>query len=113
LFEWSEIGSLSNDYRTGVGYDPVRPNYALLLSGDEQKEVTHNRFVVPEWGSLRFNLHVPNPNGGLLKVSMKGSEPNDKWIRLKLIPQKSLSPAAYRLSNSSAFMFLSTPLFIL
>ncbi|WP_293220931.1 MULTISPECIES: DNA/RNA non-specific endonuclease, partial [unclassified Microcoleus] len=64
--------SLDN-YRPEVGYDPAQPNYALrLTSGDS---ITHNRFVVPDWGALRFNLHVPNPNGGTLKVSIQGDEP--------------------------------------
>ncbi|TAE46422.1 MAG: hypothetical protein EAZ88_26420 [Oscillatoriales cyanobacterium] len=30
---------------------------------------------MPDWGALRFNLHVPNPNGGTLKVSIQGDEP--------------------------------------
>ena len=33
------------------------PNYALRL-GNGLNEVTHNRFVVPDWGALRFDLHV-------------------------------------------------------
>jgi DNA/RNA endonuclease G (NUC1) len=58
LAEWNSIPSLSN-YRTQVGYDPKQPNYALELeSGDS---ITHNRFVVPDWGALRFDLHVPDP----------------------------------------------------
>jgi DNA/RNA endonuclease G (NUC1) len=28
--------------------------------------------VVPEWGTLRFNLHVPDLSGGNLKVSLEG-----------------------------------------
>ena len=72
LVDWRDIPSLDN-YRTLVGYDPAQPNYALkLTSGDS---ITHNRFVVPDWGTLRFNLHVPNPNGGNLRVSIQGDEP--------------------------------------
>ena len=42
-----------------VGKDPESvQNYALRLKAGD--EATHNRFVVPEWGTLRFDLHVPN-----------------------------------------------------
>ncbi|MEG4811502.1 DNA/RNA non-specific endonuclease [Microcoleus sp. F8-D3] len=40
-----------------IGVDRTQPNYALKL--ESGKSITHNRFVVPEWGTLRFNLHVP------------------------------------------------------
>lgn len=44
---------LSSVYTPGT-----ETNYALRLnSGDS---ITHNRFVVPDWGALRFDLHVPN-----------------------------------------------------
>ena len=72
LVDWRDIPSLDN-YKTEVGYDPAQPNYALRLTSDDS--ITHNRFVVPDWGTLRFNLHVPNPNGGTLKVSIQGDEP--------------------------------------
>jgi DNA/RNA endonuclease G (NUC1) len=35
-----------------------QPNYALKLEGGDV--ATHNRFLVPAWGSLRFDLHVPD-----------------------------------------------------
>lgn len=35
-------------------------DYALKL-GDGLTEIFHNRFVVPDWGALRFDLHVPVP----------------------------------------------------
>ncbi|MBE9094429.1 DNA/RNA non-specific endonuclease [Tychonema sp. LEGE 07203] len=40
-----------------IGVDRTQPNYALKL--ESGKSITHNRFVVPEWGNLRFDLHVP------------------------------------------------------
>jgi hypothetical protein len=87
LVEWSDIGkeegsvgSLDADFLAGVGYDMSQPNYALKLSNDGQNQVTHNRFVVPEWGTLRFDLHVPKPKDGLFKVSIKGTEPDDEWL---------------------------------
>ncbi|MCC3505479.1 MAG: DNA/RNA non-specific endonuclease [Microcoleus sp. PH2017_19_SFW_U_A] len=36
-----------------------QPNYALKLNSGES--ITHNRFVVPDWGNLRFDIHVPEP----------------------------------------------------
>lgn len=35
-------------------------DYALKL-GDGLTDIVHNRFVVPDWGALRFDLHVPVP----------------------------------------------------
>jgi hypothetical protein len=71
LVEWSSIG-LNSNYLKGVGYTPNQPNYALMLSGDGLKQITHSRFIVPDWGALRFSLYVPQLTGGQLKVSIKG-----------------------------------------
>ncbi|MBE9163692.1 DNA/RNA non-specific endonuclease [Tychonema sp. LEGE 06208] len=61
-----------------IGVDRTQPNYALKLESDQS--ITHNRFVVPESGTLRFNLHVPNPSGGQLKVSIKGTDSTaEEW----------------------------------
>ncbi|MEG4866944.1 MULTISPECIES: DNA/RNA non-specific endonuclease [unclassified Microcoleus] len=63
--------NLSLNYLEQLGI--TEPNYALkLTSGDS---ITHNRFVVPDWGTLRFNLHVPQLTNGELKVSIKGDAP--------------------------------------
>lgn len=59
LVKWEEIGSLAQ-YRADIGYNPAQTNYALKL-GDGLNEITHNSFVVPDWGALRFDLHVPVP----------------------------------------------------
>jgi DNA/RNA endonuclease G (NUC1) len=32
-----------------------------LKLGDGLTDIVHNRFVVPDWGALRFDLHVPVP----------------------------------------------------
>ena len=65
-------------------YNPnARPNYALQLnSGDS---ITHNRFVVPDWGNLRFGLYAPNSLDGTLKVSLLigGQEVKQESINLK------------------------------
>jgi DNA/RNA endonuclease G (NUC1) len=73
LVDWKNIPSLS-DYRDQVGYNPSQPNYALRLNSGNS--ITHNRFVVPDWGALRFDLHVPfpallNDTGNVIKVILK------------------------------------------
>ena len=72
LKDWNDITTLAN-YRTQLNYDPAQHNYALELSSGES--ITHNRFVVPDWGVLRFNLHVPNlslaPINDKLNISIK------------------------------------------
>jgi len=45
-----------------------------LNSGDS---ITHNRFVVLEWGSLRFDLHVPQnqlQSGRRVQVTLKATD---------------------------------------
>jgi DNA/RNA endonuclease G (NUC1)/PKD repeat protein len=58
-------------------------NYALELRSGES--LVHNSFVVPDWGALRFDLHVQNPQGGTLQVLIKGDNPNDIWQPLETI----------------------------
>ena len=57
LVDWKKISTLSEDYRQQVGYSKTQPNFALKMDGGDS--IVHNRFVVPDWGSLRFDLHTP------------------------------------------------------
>jgi hypothetical protein len=66
LVKWEEIGSLAQ-YRADIGYDYAQTNYALKL-GDGFNEITHNRFFAPDWGVLRFDLHVPSEIRKVLKT---------------------------------------------
>jgi DNA/RNA endonuclease G (NUC1) len=67
-----------------IGVDQTKPNYALKL--ESGKSITHNRFVVPEWGTLRFNLHVPElTTNGKVKVSIKGNAPSDEYQLLETV----------------------------
>ena len=68
-----------------IGVDRTQANYALKL--ESGKSITHNRFVVPEWGTLRFNLHVPElTTNGKVKVSIKGSNAlNDEYQLLETV----------------------------
>ncbi|MEG5129484.1 DNA/RNA non-specific endonuclease [Microcoleus sp. ARI1-B5] len=68
----NEIPGTSYLERMGIDRDdPKFSNYALELKGGDS--ITHNRFVVPDWGSLRFNIHVPKKaadRGNKLKVTL-------------------------------------------
>jgi DNA/RNA endonuclease G (NUC1) len=45
-------------------------DYAVKL-GSGLTEIVHNRFVVPDWGALRFDLHTPQLNGGRINVTLQ------------------------------------------
>ncbi|MEG4854765.1 DNA/RNA non-specific endonuclease [Microcoleus sp. B5-D4] len=47
------------------------PDYAFKLGSNGVKDIVHNRFVVPDWGALRFDLHTPQLNAGRIKVSLQ------------------------------------------
>ncbi|PSB39712.1 hypothetical protein C7B69_01790, partial [filamentous cyanobacterium Phorm 46] len=90
LVDWSEIPSLNQNRlirrnpTVNASYleqlsidsnDPTRANYTLKL--EDGDTIVHNRFVIPEWGALRFNLHVPTlNNSGTVRVSIKGDAPD-------------------------------------
>ncbi|PSF28557.1 hypothetical protein C7H19_24555, partial [Aphanothece hegewaldii CCALA 016] len=47
-------------------------SYALKL-GDGLNSITHNLFVVPDWGVLRFDVYVPKLNGGTVKATLESN----------------------------------------
>ena len=73
LTEWSDINGLETrpsyevdgktyefpSYLEMVDYDTNQPNYAFELKPNDV--ITHNRFILPETGALRFDVHVPKP----------------------------------------------------
>ena len=81
LVDWKNIDTLA-DYRQQVGYSETQPNFALKMDGGDS--IVHNRFVVPDWGVLRFNLHASDPNGGNIQVSIKEADA-DTWQPLTTI----------------------------
>ncbi|MFB8794804.1 MAG: DNA/RNA non-specific endonuclease [Microcoleus sp.] len=103
LVNWSTIDSLKqrslrhNNEIPGTSYlermgidsnDPNFSNYALELKGGDS--MTHNRFVVPDWGSLRFNIHVPKEaaNGhGKLKVTLKDVASGEEITEIILLDE--------------------------
>lgn len=67
-------------------------NYALKL--EDTQSIIHNRFIVPDWGALRFNLYAPQLDGGELKVYLKGENDTD----FESIGSVSLSPVSTSLT---------------
>lgn len=65
-----------------------------LKDGDT---ITHNRFLVPDWGVLRFDLHVPQLTGGTVTVSMQSDVPGFKDYTLGTInfTEAQGTPGAY------------------
>jgi DNA/RNA endonuclease G (NUC1) len=56
-------------------------NYALRLNSGQS--VTHNDFVVPDWGNLRFEVFAPTPQGGKLTPWIKGTD-DTVWHQLTI-----------------------------
>jgi DNA/RNA endonuclease G (NUC1) len=70
LVNWQKIAQESSgfgSYLSSLNIDPAangaQSNYALQLNDGDS--ITHNRFVVPDWGALRFDLHT----GDVEKIS--------------------------------------------
>ena len=72
----NEASAIKGSYLEVLGIDKDAPdyesNYALGLSSGDR--IAHNRFVVPDWGVLRFDLHVPNSSTGTFKVYLDDQE---------------------------------------
>ncbi|MEB3341221.1 DNA/RNA non-specific endonuclease [Okeania sp.] len=83
LVEWSNIG-LPLRYRQGAGYDGTTANYALKLDSNFPK-ITHNPFVIPEWGNLRFDVYAPKESGKLkVQLEVEGANIPVKTIDLAI-----------------------------
>lgn len=101
LVKWEEIGSLAQ-YRADIGYNPAQTNFALKL-GDGLSEVTHNQFVVPDWGVLRLDIHVPQSslnNGGRLKVYLEDTNSPDN-IEIEEISLEEADPQTEAVTRTS------------
>ena len=78
LVDWKDINSLrepriiidednsgnpiEESYFQRLNIDPDSPNYQTnyALELNPGQSITHNRFIVPEWGDLRLDLHAPD-----------------------------------------------------
>ncbi len=56
-------------------------SFALKLGGGVNS-ITHNPFVVPDWGELNFDLFTDNAQGGNLKIEIKGVNDDSQWREL-------------------------------
>ncbi|MEG4305811.1 DNA/RNA non-specific endonuclease [Microcoleus sp. D3_18a_C4] len=71
------------------------PNYAFKLESSGVKEIVHNRFVVPDWGALRFDLHAPKiansskaKSKGTLDVTIRPLDPSIQAFSQTITLQK-------------------------
>jgi DNA/RNA endonuclease G (NUC1) len=56
-----------------------------LFEQSKGGSLSHNRFLVPDWGALRFDLHVPSLSGGRVNVTLDagdGSTPLTSFVNL-------------------------------
>ena len=90
LVNRNSISTLSNPV---VGSNSGQPNNALKLNSGES--ITHNRFVVPDWGSLRLDLHAPGVTNnftvkpkGTLDVTIRPLDPSIPEFSQKITLQK-------------------------
>jgi DNA/RNA endonuclease G (NUC1) len=85
LYNWdnSRVTPLQSQLSRGVTAD--NNSYSLMLGGGAGNSATHNPFLVPDWGALRFDLHVPSLTGGRLNVTLEatdGSGSFSSWVNL-------------------------------
>jgi hypothetical protein len=59
------------------------PNYALQLGGKNPTQATHDWFVMPEWGNLRFDVFAP-VRSGELNVKLETIDGQSKDVTVNL-----------------------------
>ncbi|MEB3827891.1 DNA/RNA non-specific endonuclease [Phormidium sp. CCY1219] len=59
------------------------PNYALQLGGGNPTQATHDWFMVPDWGNLRFDVFAPVESGEL-NVKLETIEGQSKNVTIAL-----------------------------
>jgi DNA/RNA endonuclease G (NUC1) len=58
-------------------------SYSLKLNSGQS--ITHNRFLVPDWGALRFDLYRPSLTGGRVSVTLEAVDDSgsfSSWVNL-------------------------------
>ncbi len=108
LINLNQISQIDNpslyEHLQKLGTDRSQPNYALQLGGaGGLTEIVHNPFVVPDWGVLRLDLHVPESSlnkGGRLNLYLKevGSPEN---VKIGEISLKSANPKKEEATRTS------------
>jgi DNA/RNA endonuclease G (NUC1) len=59
------------------------PNYALLLGAGKSTQATHDSFVIPDWGNLRFDVFAP-VRSGELNVKLETIDGQSKDVTVNL-----------------------------
>nr|WP_228042446.1 MULTISPECIES: DNA/RNA non-specific endonuclease [unclassified Tychonema] len=75
LYNGDDKSVLQRSLVNAIGSNSGSTNYALALKSDES--ITHNPFVVPDWGNLRFDVHAPVASGKL-RVTLETIDGNFK-----------------------------------
>jgi DNA/RNA endonuclease G (NUC1) len=118
LMDWKDIGlatpgiNNAKSYMQQLGIDSSNPNYqahyALELESGES--ITHNDFIVPDWGALRFDLFAPGANSGTLDVflTVDGQEKhlgqlNPNWPTITLDTGNAVNQLAYAKEGFETF----------
>jgi DNA/RNA endonuclease G (NUC1) len=73
-----------NGHLTKLNSNRVIPNYAVELTSGES--ITHNPFVVPDWGALRFDLHTDDVSS----ISL-----NTLTVTLQIVGGRSITQPIY------------------
>jgi endonuclease G len=66
-----------------LSYPNGIPNYALQLGGGNPTQATHDLFVIPDWGNLRFDVHAPVQSGEL-NVKLETIDGQSKNVTVNL-----------------------------
>ncbi|MCC3422118.1 MAG: DNA/RNA non-specific endonuclease [Microcoleus sp. PH2017_07_MST_O_A] len=106
LVEWSQIAQQSpnfSNYLSLLGINSqaqnYQPNYALKLGAGES--ITHNRFVVPDWGNLRFDVFAPTQSG-TLNVKLETIDGLSKDVTINLAQNANFQIDAANRNNTEA-----------
>lgn len=102
LVNWGGIRGLGNHLsKIEPNYAQQAPNYALKMGAGGVSSVIHNPFVVPQWGTLRFNIYVPSSPSlsGRLLVSIRALDDNGssyKVLKTVSLAEAIGTPANYQ-----------------
>jgi DNA/RNA endonuclease G (NUC1) len=87
---WSSSRQKALKDVTGIpgatSYSDGISNYALQLGGQNSSTATHDLFMIPDWGNLRFDLYAPNATNAAatLNVKLKTAAGGEKNVTINL-----------------------------
>ena len=106
LVEWTQIAQQSPNFANYLNLlginsqaQDYQPNYALKLGAGES--ITHNRFVVPDWGNLRFDVFAPTQSG-TLNVKLETIDGLSKNVIINLAQNANFQIDAANRNNTEA-----------